>query len=242
MLGTEKGDVRGMYALAAGELFQRAEREGRRPIGVFVSFYEIYFGKLFDLLNERCLVHARANAKEQVVVMGLTEQKVASAVVRQGLQARQTGSTSANCDSSRSHAILQISLKDVAVQEGRSPRLLSKLTFVDLAGAERAEENLGTSRQMRMDGAEINKSLLALKECIRAMDQEKEHTPFPGSKLTQVLKDSFVGDCRTLMIANLSPASGSAEHCLNTLRYADRVKELRTRGPEGGDVLRVLAA
>merc|ERR1719460_1319560 len=224
MLGQERRDggeaVRGMYAMAATDLFSRTEREGRRPIGVFVSFYEIYFGKLFDLLNERCLVHARANAKEQVVVMGLTEQRVASAaellaVVRQGLQARQTGSTSANCDSSRSHAILQISLKDVAVQEGRSPRLLSKLTFVDLAGAERAEENLGTNRQMRMDGAEINKSLLALKECIRAMDQDKDHTPFRGSKLTQVLKESVVGDnCRTVMIANLSPASSASEHCL----------------------------
>lgn len=111
---------------------------------------------------------------------------------------------------------------------------------MDLAGAERAEENLGTTRQMRMDGAEINKSLLALKECIRAMDQEQEHTPFRGSKLTQVLKDSFVGECRTVMIANLSPASGSAEHCLNTLRYADRVKELRAK--QDGDVLRVLGA
>jgi len=239
--------VRGMYALAATDLFHRIEREAaRRPTGVFVSFYEIYFGKLFDLLNERGLLHARENAKQKVVVMGLTEQRVASAtellaVVRQGLQARQTGSTSANCDSSRSHAILQISLKDERIQEGRSPRLLSKLSFVDLAGAERAEENLGMNRQSRMDGAEINKSLLALKECIRAMDQEKEHTPFRGSKLTQVLKESFVGDSRTLMIANLSPASGSSEHCLNTLRYADRVKELRAK-PEGGDVLRVLAA
>ena len=112
---------------------------------------------------------------------------------------------------------------------------------MDLAGAERAEENLGTDRQSRMDGAEINKSLLALKECIRAMDQDKDHTPFRGSKLTQVLKESFVGDCRTVMIANLSPASSTSEHCLNTLRYADRVKELRSK-PEVGDDSQVLRA
>lgn len=78
-----------------------------------------------------------------------------------------------------------------------------------------------------MDGAEINKSLLALKECIRALDQEKKHTPFRGSKLTLVLRDSFTGNCKTLMIANVSPCLSCSEHTLNTLRYADRVKELR---------------
>ena len=84
-----------------------------------------------------------------------------------------------------------------------------------------------TDKQTKMDGAEINKSLLALKECIRALDQDKKHTPFRGSKLTQVLKDSFVGNSKTTMIANISPASTSCEHTLNTLRYADRVKELK---------------
>lgn len=78
-----------------------------------------------------------------------------------------------------------------------------------------------------MDGAEINKSLLALKECIRALDLDKKHTPFRGSKLTQVLKDSFTGSSKTTMIANVSPATSCCEHTLNTLRYADRVKELR---------------
>ncbi len=84
-----------------------------------------------------------------------------------------------------------------------------------------------TDKQTKMDGAEINKSLLALKECIRALDQDKKHTPFRGSKLTQVLKDSFVGNSKTTMIANISPASNCCEHTLNTLRYADRVKELK---------------
>jgi len=82
-----------------------------------------------------------------------------------------------------------------------------------------------------MDGAEINKSLLALKECIRALDQNKNYTPFRGSKLTLVLKDSFIGNCKTVMIGNISPGSSSSEHTLNTLRYADRVKELKK--PQG---------
>ena len=69
--------------------------------------------------------------------------------------------------------------------------------------------------------------MLALKECIRALDLEKRHKPFRGSKLTLVLRDSFIGNCLTMMIANISPCLSCSEHTLNTLRYADRVKELR---------------
>jgi kinesin family protein 2/24 len=83
------------------------------------------------------------------------------------------------------------------------------------------------SKIYRIDGAEINKSLLALKECIRALDQDKNHTPFRGSKLTLVLRDSFIGNCKTVMIGNISPGSSASENTLNTLRYADRVKELK---------------
>ncbi|GKC49954.1 kinesin-like protein KIN-13A, partial [Tanacetum coccineum] len=82
----------------------------------------------------------------------------------------------------------------------------------------------------RMEGAEINKSLLALKECIRALDNDQLHIPFRGSKLTEVLRDSFVGNSRTVMISCISPNAGSCEHTLNTLRYADRVKSLSKSG------------
>ena len=104
-----------------------------------------------------------------------------------------------------------------------------KISFIDLAGSERAADTIDVNKQTKFDGAEINKSLLALKECIRALDQDKKHTPFRGSKLTLVLRDSFIGNCKTLMIANISPALGCSEHTLNTLRYASRVKELRAK-------------
>ncbi len=85
-----------------------------------------------------------------------------------------------------------------------------------------------------MEGAEINTSLLALKEVIRALATggSMTHIPFRGSKLTQVLKDSFVGEnSRCCMVACISPDIGNCEQTLNTLRYADRVKE---RNPETG--------
>jgi len=77
-----------------------------------------------------------------------------------------------------------------------------------------------------MESAEINKSLLALKECIRALDCDSVHVPYRASKLTMVLKDCFTREnSRTVMIATVSPNASSADHTLNTLRYADRVKE-----------------
>jgi kinesin family protein 2/24 len=106
-------------------------------------------------------------------------------------------------------------------------RAFGKMSFIDLAGSERGADTIDQNKQTRLDGAEINKSLLALKECIRALDLEKKHLPFRGSKLTQVLKDSFTGNSKTTMIANVTPANSCCEHTLNTLRYADRVKELK---------------
>ena len=94
-----------------------------------------------------------------------------------GLQCRTSGTTGANADSSRSHAILQFQLKHYG-------KLFGKMSFIDLAGSERGADTVASNKKTQIDGAEINKSLLALKECIRALDLDKKHTPFRGSKLT----------------------------------------------------------
>ena len=99
---------------------------------------------------------------------------------------------------------------------------------MDLAGSERAADCQSNDRQRRLEGAEINKSLLALKECIRGLDLKSAHVPFRASKLTMVLRDSFIGDSdkiRIIVLACISPGSSSADHTLNTLRYASRLKE-----------------
>lgn len=230
MLGESR--IPGLYLLASNDIFEKVHTS-KLEFKVLISFYEIYCGKIHDLLNERQQLVAREDANQKVNIVGLMETQVTSVddlmrIIGFGLSNRVVGVTGANDQSSRSHAVLQISLRN-----GR--KLYGKVSFIDLAGSERGADTIDNSKQTRIDGAEINKSLLALKECIRALDQDKKHTPFRGSILTQVLKDSFTGKCRTVMIANISSSSGDCEHTLNTLRYADRVKELKkgNKSPRG---------
>ncbi|XP_069865048.1 kinesin-like protein KIF24 [Dipodomys merriami] len=225
MIGTQQNP--GLYALAAKDIFRQLEvSQPRRHLFVWISFYEIYCGQLYDLLNRRKRLFAREDSKHVVQIVGLRELQVDSVeflleVILKGSKERSTGATGVNTDSSRSHAIIQIQIKDSA------KRTFGRISFIDLAGSERAADARDSDKQTKMEGAEINQSLLALKECIRALDQEHTHTPFRQSKLTQVLKDSFIGNAKTCMIANISPSHVATEHTLNTLRYADRVKELK---------------
>jgi len=221
----------GLIVLAAQDMFDYLAQPSFQDLALYVSFFEIYSGKLFDLLNGRRNLQAREDGKRNVVIVGIKEKSVSNvgdllALIDHGNQVRSTGTTGANADSSRSHAILQFALK-----RRDTKKVYSKFSFIDLAGSERGADTAHTDRQTRMEGAEINKSLLALKECIRAMDLDAKHLPFRGSKLTQVLKDSFIGDSKTVMIANVSPVGECSEHTLNTLRYSDRVKELKGDKP-----------
>ncbi|GMH03678.1 hypothetical protein Nepgr_005517 [Nepenthes gracilis] len=210
---------------------------------LFVSFFEIYGGKLFDLLNDRKKLCMREDGKQQVCIVGLQEYRVSDVemikdLIERGNATRSTGTTGANEESSRSHAILQLAIKrSIDGTESKTPRVVGKLSFIDLAGSERGADTTDNDKQTRIEGAEINKSLLALKECIRALDNDQNHIPFRGSKLTEVLRDSFVGNSRTVMISCISPSSGSCEHTLNTLRYADRVKSLSKGSNSKKDII-----
>jgi kinesin family protein 2/24 len=240
---------------AAADIFSIIEAAPEySALSLHVACYEIYGGKVFDLLNTRQRLDVREDAKRRVQVVGLKEIEVKNIDVLMKLCdhaacTRSTGSTGANDESSRSHSIMVFSLRAPAPVAPTGPgippkprastlrpgqeeppklRTIGKLTFIDLAGSERGADTYDNDKQTRLEGAEINKSLLALKECIRALDAEARHIPFRGSKLTEVLRDSFIGkNARTVMIANVSPNSTSCEHTLNTLRYADRVKEIK---------------
>jgi len=260
--------------LSAIDAHNGASPRPTRRLALRVAVYEIYGGRLFDLLAGRAPLAAREDGRGRVVVAGLTERAAATpAAVAAACEAaaavRSCGRTGANADSSRSHCVTQFSVcveeeggagggalgalgGGGAIRPGRPRPLLQpsstaapapapppdpvgRLSFIDLAGSERGADTATADRPTRLEGAQINRSLLALKECIRALDAAARHVPFRGSKLTEVLRDSFVGPgARTVMLAAVSPGSGSCEHTLNTLRYADRVKELRGGGGGGG--------
>ena len=222
----------GLYVLAARDIFHLlSSRETHCQL--MVSCFEIYGGKLFDLLNGRNPVKCLEDSKQRVQTPGLTEHCVRDVeelleMMSQAHAQRSTGSTGANTESSRSHQILQLQLVEERKQKNGKvlKRPCGKLSFIDLAGSERGADTSKNSKQTRLEGAEINTSLLALKEVIRSLERKHGHTPFRGSKLTQVLKDSFVGEkTKTCMVACVSPSISNCEHTLNTLRYADRVKE-----------------
>ncbi|CAF0973884.1 unnamed protein product [Rotaria sordida] len=256
----------GIYAQTARDIFHRlSQPQYRSSIEIFVTFYEIYCGKVFDLLNNKKRLRVLEDQKGLVQVCDRKEQQVKSVqdvlnIIQHGMSIRTSGTTAANSNSSRSHAVLQIILKSTVPISSHSnvsssssssssrynnhnnpavPRRLmkevGKMSLIDLAGSERGKDTASGDRLQRMEGSEINKSLLALKECIRALGRgDGSHVPFRGSTLTKVLRDSFIGDkSKVCMIAMVSPTHSDVENTMNTLRYADRVKELRAGDNDG---------
>lgn len=121
----------------------------------------------------------------------------------------------------------------------------AKLSMIDLAGSERGSAT-GCAGARFTEGANINKSLLALGNCINSLggystknlaDNVKSfflfladghrHVPYRDSKLTRLLKDSLGGNCHTVMIANVSPSSMSFDDTYNTLKYATRANSIK---------------
>ena len=218
------------------ENFSEISKELKKNFKYFISFFEIYSGRLYDLLNNRNKVQALEDKNQKVQIYGLTEKEVFNPkdmqdIVDYANAMRTTHNTVTNETSSRSHAICNFVIK---IEGKREDEEYAKLTLVDLAGSERATETQSNNKSRLAEGAEINKSLLALKECIRALDARKtkgnsdQHVPFRNSKLTLVLRDSFLGKanlCKIIMISCVSPSNHSTNHTINTLRYADRLKE-----------------
>ncbi|XP_047313170.1 kinesin-like protein KIN-8A [Impatiens glandulifera] len=235
MLGTMENP--GVMVLAIKELFSKIrEMSFDGDHVVHLSYLEVYNETVRDLLSPGRALLLREDKQGMIVAAGLTHYRAYTtdevmALLQQGNRNRTTEPTRANETSSRSHAILQVAVEyrfrdalgNISNREG-------KLSLVDLAGSERA---LATDqRTLRsLEGANINKSLLALSSCINALaaDDSKKHIPFRNSKLTQLLKDSLGGACNTVMIANVSPSNLSFGETQNTLHWADRAKEIRTK-------------
>ncbi|CAL9093845.1 unnamed protein product [Musa acuminata var. zebrina] len=233
MLGTVENP--GVMVLAIKDLFSKIrQRSYDGDHSVQLSYLEVYNETVRDLLSPGRPLVLRED-KQGIVASGLTQYRAYTTdevmtLLQQGNQNRTTEPTRANETSSRSHAILQVVVAEYKCNDsGTIVRRIGKLSLIDLAGSERA---LATDQrtQRSIEGANINRSLLALSSCINALVEGKKHIPFRNSKLTQLLKDSLGGQCNTVMIANISPSNLSFGETQNTLHWADRAKEIRTKG------------
>nr|XP_043636995.1 kinesin-like protein KIN-8A [Erigeron canadensis] len=238
MLGTVENP--GVMVLAIKDLFYKVRQrscDGNHV--VHLSYLEVYNETVRDLLSPGRPLVLRED-KQGIVAAGLTQYRAYSTdevmvLLQQGNRNRTTEPTRANETSSRSHAILQVMVEYRVKDESNNVRSrVGKLSLIDLAGSERA---LATDqRTLRsLEGANINKSLLALSSCINALVEGKKHVPYRNSKLTQLLKDSLGGACNTVMIANISPSNLSFAETQNTLHWADRAKEIRTKAYEANE-------
>ena len=233
--------MKGIESQAIDALYNMSKKNGNK-FDFYISFFEIYGGRLYDLLNNKNKLQVLDDKNGKVQIYGLINQIADTPeemhhIIDAANSIRTTHNTVTNETSSRSHAICNIVIKLKGEEEE-----YGKLSLVDLAGSERAQETQSNNRQRRAEGAEINKSLLALKECIRALDEKKNgnpdtHVPFRASKLTHVLRDSFISKndkSKIIMISCVSPSYANANHSINTLRYSDRLKE-QTKQHFGGN-------
>ncbi|KAH9406104.1 Kinesin-like protein kif21b [Tyrophagus putrescentiae] len=259
-------DQLGIIPRAVRHLFagiNRRKEEARQndlplpEFSVTAQFIEIYNEELIDLLCEKSKKGGGANGiriqedlKRGIILTGVKNKPVSSvketlACLKNGSLFRTTGSTLMNAESSRSHAIFTLFVKQSRVDrvklenaedsaastEQELITLTAKFNFVDLAGSERMARTGAVGERAR-EGISTNSGLLHLGNVISALgDRSKKasHIPYRNSKLTRVLQDSLGGNSVTTMIACVSPCDLDSKETLNTLRYANRAKNIKNK-------------
>ena len=247
--GSSDGDLQGIIPRLNTALFDRiaAEKLSRPSVQFLItaSYFEIYNEFIFDLLDaadrkkKPSASKGGLEIKEHpvlgVYVKGLQEFVVESAeklqkIIDQGMQSRTVASTHMNADSSRSHSVFVIMIRQKDIVD-ETKNVFAKVNLVDLAGSERVKST-GASGATLKEGANINKSLSELGNVINALVAQAKgkkgvFVPYRNSKLTRVLQESLGGNSITAMLAALSPAASYFEETMSTLKYANRAKAIK---------------
>ncbi|XP_010631220.1 kinesin-like protein KIF27 isoform X2 [Fukomys damarensis] len=248
---------KGIIPRAIQEIFQSISENPTSDFNVKVSYIEVYKEDLRDLLELETSMkdlHIREDEKGNTVIVGAKECRVESvdevlSLLEMGNAARHTGTTQMNEHSSRSHAIFTISVCQVERNPGAGEggswyahrRIVSKFHFVDLAGSERVTKTGNTGERFK-ESIQINSGLLALGNVISALGDPRKkssHVPYRDAKITRLLKDSLGGSAKTVMITCVSPSSSDFDESLNSLKYANRARNIRNKptlnfSPESG--------
>ncbi|GBG27770.1 Kinesin-related protein 6 [Hondaea fermentalgiana] len=228
-----------IYYRAAWSLFEAAANhvEGPAVQHAWISFVELTGDTCADSLNDNHKLQLLTCPNGDVMTFPAVQVEVSSPqelhdCIKFACSVRATAATGVHDQSSRSHAICRVEMENG-----------NALTMVDLAGSEHRIDSAEHDAQRRKESAQINSSLMKLKECIRARAKQADYIPYRQSKLTHLLRPSFVEDAdtksRTVIIATVSPSSKDTEHSLNTIRHScimdgQDQPETETRWVSGG--------
>merc|ERR1711892_1132497 len=223
-----------------------AEKLMKPEFNVSVQFMEIYQEEIIDLLNngQQRKIRIHEDQFGNIIADGLIDAKSTSfeqtmKLLQSGALNRTTASTKMNTQSSRSHAVftLNIAQTRMSTVDKEVETVCSKFHFVDLAGSERLKRT-GATGDRAKEGISINSGLLALGNVISALgDKSKKssHVPYRDSKITRLLQDSLGGNSRTIMIACISPSDSDFMETLNTLKYANRARNIKNKVTKNQD-------
>ncbi|ESO98169.1 hypothetical protein LOTGIDRAFT_226662 [Lottia gigantea] len=229
--------MRGVIPNSFEQIFSHISRSQNQQYLVRASYLEIYQEDIRDLLSKD--QSKRLELKERpdtgVYVKDLSSFVTKSVkeiehVMHVGNQNRSVGATNMNEHSSRSHAIFIVTVECSELGADNENHIrVGKLNMVDLAGSERQAKTGATGERLK-EATKINLSLSALGNVISALvDGKSTHIPYRDSKLTRLLQDSLGGNAKTVMVANIGPASYNCDETLTTLRYANRAKNIKNK-------------
>ena len=247
-------DEQGIIPRVIQQIFEMIKQRPDTEFMVRVSFLEIYNETIKDLLSPSTstkTIHIREDEKKGIILVGIKEELVTSfddmiGCLEAGSLYRTVGSTLMNEVSSRSHSIFtifldqrlkvkgeEVSAEETAPSGSDQSYMTAKFHLVDLAGSERTKRTGAVGVRFK-EAVQINCGLLALGNVISALGDEKKkahitHVPYRDSKLTRLLQDSLGGNSRTLMVACVSPADSNFEETLNTLKYANRARNIKNK-------------
>mmetsp|Transcript_17465 Transcript_17465/g.48225 ORF Transcript_17465/g.48225 Transcript_17465/m.48225 type:complete len:776 (+) Transcript_17465:65-2392(+) len=241
---TGKPKTPGLIPLCIRDCFRYVEESSsgeQREYLFRFSYLEIYKEHIRDLLSSSTSAPEPVrlfDGPQGLIIRGLREEVVTSPekvfqLLRQGEKRRQVGATHMNQHSSRSHAIMRLKIESSSAINKRNETRVSLLTLVDLAGSESVRLNGGERRE---EGQYINKSLMALGQCVLGLSESskkngdkktnRNHIPFRDSKLTRMLQSSLSGNARMLLICCISPLASHMEESHNTFKFATRAKRI----------------
>lgn len=213
-----------IHERACRDIFELAEASDS-PLAVFLTYIELSGDRCKDMLNKATPVKMLTDAEGEVHLRGVVEARAAGhdelhRMIVASSKLRATAATGVHDQSSRSHALCRVTLRRADGVEA----VHGSFTMVDLAGTERNQDSLHHDAKLRKETTEINRSLMALKDCVRERAQGASHISFRKDKLTQLLKSCFtMPEAYTVVIATVSPSCSDTEHTLSTLQHSSQM-------------------